>query len=255
MDINFNTVLNKIQRCKCSSRYNSVYTTVVLTPCINNGSNVLFQSDMSTPGTKYVIKYNFSLAGRTITVPENCILEFDGGVLTNGTIIGQNTYIIDVGGLGTDVIFSCNITRDGTWRGPCCEKLAEKIAELEALIKKYHPEDEPEPEDTIAYLLIRGELTEELLSKIDTNASKPKGVQKIILPEGISGPTSMLLVYPLEWEKIVDDLLTSPIILDSHAMPQMMEYNEELPTVTINSKVYRVMNVELGVDNYTIEFK
>lgn len=67
-------------------------------------------------GYKYVIRWDFDLNGKTILVPENCILEFDGGTLSNGTIIGQDTYINDVGGLGVETLFGEGITREGTWR-------------------------------------------------------------------------------------------------------------------------------------------
>lgn len=94
------------------------YTTKVLKPNINGccKKNILTQEMMNCEDMKYVIKWDFDLNGKTITVPENCILEFDGGSLCNGTIIGQGTFINDVGGLGIDVVFGENITREGTWR-------------------------------------------------------------------------------------------------------------------------------------------
>lgn len=38
----------------------------------------------------FVVKYDYVL-GETITIPENCVLAFDGGSISNGTLIGQNT--------------------------------------------------------------------------------------------------------------------------------------------------------------------
>ena len=62
------------------------YKTVVLR------SNLGFAEQIThEEGVKYIIKWNYDLHGATITIPQNCILEFDGGVLTNGTIIGQDT--------------------------------------------------------------------------------------------------------------------------------------------------------------------
>lgn len=48
-----------------------------------------------------------------VTVPENCILEFDGGSLDNGVIVGQNTLVINVGDVE---IFGKNLIQEGTWR-------------------------------------------------------------------------------------------------------------------------------------------
>ena len=65
---------------------------VVLKKNIINGKNILTQDMVSIPNTIYEIRYDFTL-GENITVPDNCILEFDGGTLSNGTIIGTNTVI------------------------------------------------------------------------------------------------------------------------------------------------------------------
>ena len=48
---------------------------------------------ISQANTIYEIRYNFDLGGGTLTVPNNCILKFNGGSISNGTIAGQNTYI------------------------------------------------------------------------------------------------------------------------------------------------------------------
>lgn len=50
----------------------------------NNG--LLTQAMMNAANTCYVIMYDYDLGGETITVPEGCVLEFDGGSLKNGTI-------------------------------------------------------------------------------------------------------------------------------------------------------------------------
>lgn len=74
---------------------------VVLKKNILNGVNTLTQ-DMFYKGevgsrepntnTIFVIQYDFTL-GEDITIPEGCVLEFDGGSLNNGTVVGQNTSI------------------------------------------------------------------------------------------------------------------------------------------------------------------
>ena len=56
----------------------------------NNG--VLTQAMISQANTEYVIMYDFTL-NEDITIPANCILQFDGCSLRNGTITFNNTYI------------------------------------------------------------------------------------------------------------------------------------------------------------------
>lgn len=58
-----------------------------------NGVNTLTQHMMRKPNTIYIIQYDYCLAGQTIEVPENCVLDFQGGSLRNGKLIGYNTRI------------------------------------------------------------------------------------------------------------------------------------------------------------------
>ena len=108
----------KVAVNKCNSRCkpSNTYETIRLKPNFCCKINSLTQDMLCKENAKYVIEYDFSLLGQTITVPKNSILEFDGGTLSNGTIIGQDTYINDVGGLGVDTLFGESITRNGTWR-------------------------------------------------------------------------------------------------------------------------------------------
>ena len=83
--------------------------------------------------TKYIIKWDFDLEGKTIILPPNVLLEFDGGSLSNGTIVGDNTTIIQY--QEDDKIFN-NVTLNGTYkytlyRGPELKVLTED--EYEAL--------------------------------------------------------------------------------------------------------------------------
>ena len=57
-----------------------------------NGVNTLTQSMINDENTIYVIQYDFVL-GENITVPANCVLEFDGGSLGNGSITLNDTKI------------------------------------------------------------------------------------------------------------------------------------------------------------------
>jgi hypothetical protein len=78
--------------------------------------NMLTQSMMQAINTIYVIQYDFTL-GENITVPANCVLEFDGGSISAGsdenmdTITGNNTALIS----GQEEIFDSNIIIAGTW--------------------------------------------------------------------------------------------------------------------------------------------
>jgi len=57
------------------------------------GKNVLTQAMMNTANTIYHIQYDYDLNGQTITLPANVTLQFEGGSLANGTIVGNNTLI------------------------------------------------------------------------------------------------------------------------------------------------------------------
>lgn len=58
-----------------------------------NGVNTLSQHMMRKPNTIYIIQYDYCLAGQTIEVPENCVLDFQGGSLRDGILQGNNTII------------------------------------------------------------------------------------------------------------------------------------------------------------------
>lgn len=58
-----------------------------------NGVNTLTQHMMRKPNTIYIIQYDYCLAGQTIEVPENCVLQFEGGSLRNGILKGCRTKI------------------------------------------------------------------------------------------------------------------------------------------------------------------
>lgn len=48
--------------------------------------NLLEQVNINKSNTIYVIRYDFCLGGKTIVIPENCVLEFDGGSFKEGAI-------------------------------------------------------------------------------------------------------------------------------------------------------------------------
>lgn len=61
---------------------------------------------------KYVIRYNFDLHGQEVTIPENCIIAIDGGSISNGTLVGNNTILLNVNNTGNILD---NVTLSGTW--------------------------------------------------------------------------------------------------------------------------------------------
>ena len=84
---------------------------VVLRKNLVNGVNTLTQSMVNQANTIYVIQYDFIL-GDNITIPENCVLKFDGGSISGAyTLTGTNTGIQ----AGLVKIFNTNITLAGTW--------------------------------------------------------------------------------------------------------------------------------------------
>lgn len=64
-----------------------------------DGVNVLAQSFFTNDdgtvksNTRYIIQYDYDLNGATITIPEGCVLVFQGGSLSNGVLIGDDTNI------------------------------------------------------------------------------------------------------------------------------------------------------------------
>ena len=53
-----------------------------------------FADQVTLPNTIYEIRYDFDLNDETISIPENCILKFVGGSLSNGKLVGDNTAIL-----------------------------------------------------------------------------------------------------------------------------------------------------------------
>jgi hypothetical protein len=79
-----------------SSTNRGYYNTVVLKPYTSNNPNSLNANEslaeqIHEADTKYVIKWIYDLRGATITIPRNCILEFDGGQFVgSGTLVSSN---------------------------------------------------------------------------------------------------------------------------------------------------------------------
>lgn len=58
----------------------------ILRKNIVDGKNILTQEMISEPNTVYEIRYDFDLNGAEVTVPDGCVLKFEGGNLSNGRL-------------------------------------------------------------------------------------------------------------------------------------------------------------------------
>lgn len=73
-----------------------------------------FSDQLSETDTIYVIRYDYNLDGSEVSIPENCTLKFEGGSLLNGTIIGQDTHIVNDSGCILNTI-----QVSGTFKNDC----------------------------------------------------------------------------------------------------------------------------------------
>ena len=95
-----NTIINgaPVIREKTTKTYNpgnySGMGRVILRKNMVNGVNVLTQEMINQANTIYEIRYDFDLNGQTITIPDNCILLFEGGKVTTGVLNLTNTNIV-----------------------------------------------------------------------------------------------------------------------------------------------------------------
>lgn len=60
---------------------------------ITGNKNILTQDMINTGNTIYIIQYDYDLNGSSINIPDNCVLKFEGGSLSNGSINFNSTYI------------------------------------------------------------------------------------------------------------------------------------------------------------------
>lgn len=70
-----------------------------------------FASQVTDTNTIYEIRYDFNLGGSSKTIPSRCVLKFNGGKITNGTLVGQETKIF----ADTVQIFDDSISLTGSW--------------------------------------------------------------------------------------------------------------------------------------------
>jgi len=175
---------------------------VVLKKHMVNGVNVLtedaFYTDGSISGqplenTIFVIKYDFVL-GEDITIPANCVLDFDGGSISGdgtnkNTITGNNTQII----APKTSIFT-GIVIAGTWNVPYITSAWFSDAQNENVLKQ-------------AINLTNGEIYNTLVIEAGNYAVKPTETESALL---LNSNTKVVLVGNLVVSKT--DLLDYRII-------------------------------------------
>lgn len=72
-----------------------------------NGVNTLTQHMINKPNTIYIIQYDYCLADQTIEIPENCVLQFEGGSFRNGEVNFNNIYISN--GVNNTIFYDVNL--------------------------------------------------------------------------------------------------------------------------------------------------
>ena len=86
---------------------------VYLRKNIVDSKNILTQEMINKPNTIYIIQYDFDLNGAEITIPEGCVLDFKGGSVSNGSIIGYNTKLD-----AEEYCIFKNVNLGGDWNVP-----------------------------------------------------------------------------------------------------------------------------------------
>lgn len=62
-------------------------------PVVTLSESRSFAAQVKAEDTIYVVKYDFDLEGESVTLPKGCTLEFKGGSLKNGVLVGQDSVI------------------------------------------------------------------------------------------------------------------------------------------------------------------
>ena len=73
--------------------YKILRKNIVCNTETGESKNILTQDMINEPNTVYEIRYDFDLNGETINIPEGCTLKFEGGCLSNGTVVLNNTRV------------------------------------------------------------------------------------------------------------------------------------------------------------------
>lgn len=90
-----------------SNNQSYIYRTIVLK------NNLGFEEQVTEENCKYIVKWDFNLNNKNIIIPKDCIIYFDGGSLSEGTIVCNNTIIegnkrgdVSLTGVYSDITFN-----------------------------------------------------------------------------------------------------------------------------------------------------
>lgn len=126
---------------------------VYLRKNISNGKNVLTQEMISDTNTRYIIQYDYDLNGQTITIPENCVLQFEGGSIKNGTINCNGTVIVGK--------FGGNATITGTYSFQDAQADEEDITQNQSSVLKFKDRKyEPDKYSGLGRVILRKNIVE-----------------------------------------------------------------------------------------------
>lgn len=108
-----------------------------------DGRNILTQTMIQATNTIYIIQYDYDLQGQTITIPEGCILDFQGGSFSNGTIKGNNTVVkaslTKIFGLDVELIDSWNVAESyPEWFGAKGDGITDDTAAIQKCINYFY---------------------------------------------------------------------------------------------------------------------
>ena len=109
-----NTVLKFKNKAYSTANFSGL-GRVYLRKNIAGGRNILTQQMINQENTRYILQYDYDLNGQTITIPNNCVIEFEGGSISNGNIQGNSTIIVSP----SRRIFGDTITLIGNWSIDC----------------------------------------------------------------------------------------------------------------------------------------
>lgn len=88
-----NTVLKFKNKAYSTANFSGL-GRVYLRKNIAGGKNILTQQMINLENTRYILQYDYDLNGQTITIPEGCVIEFEGGSISNGILNGSDISII-----------------------------------------------------------------------------------------------------------------------------------------------------------------
>lgn len=83
-----NTVLKFKNKAYSTANFSGL-GRVYLRKNIAGGRNILTQQMINQENTRYILQYDYDLNGQTVTIPNNCVIEFEGGSISNGKLLGD----------------------------------------------------------------------------------------------------------------------------------------------------------------------